>query len=189
VRGRGGDGEVVATHRRGGDMPAVPDHLDSQLLGLYLADHLAGAAGGISRFERLARVWRDRPYGREFAALAEQIGAEAQQLREIIDMLDARPRRHRQVAVKVAEHLARLKVNGRPFARSPMGLLLEVEVLRGAVMGKRGLWQTLADNGADLGLPEEAFRTLVERSEVQVATLDRLHADIRVRAFRSAPPS
>lgn len=169
-------------------MPAVPDHLDGQMLGLYLADHLAGAAGGVSRFERLARVWRDRPFGQDFAMLAEQVDEESEQLREIIDVLDARPRRPRQLAVKVAEHLARLKVNGRPFSRSPMGLLLEIEVMRSAVLGKRGLWQTLEELGGDLGLPAETFATLIERSEAQVAVLDRLHARIRAHAFRAATP-
>lgn len=164
--------------------PSVPDHLDADLLDLYLADHLAGAAGGVGRFERMAQVWSDTPFGQEFASLAQQVGEESDMVRELMAELGARPRRHRQLAVAVAEHVARLKVNGRFFRRSPMGLLLEVEIMRGAVMGKRGLWQTISDLSEDLGLPAETFVTLVERSEAQVEVLDRLHATIRARAFR-----
>ena len=164
--------------------PTVPDHIDADLLDLYLSDHLSGAAGGVSRFERMAKVWADTPFGEEFASLARQVGQESDTVREIISALGARPRRHRQVAVAVAERFARLKINRRPFRRSPMGLLLEVEIMRGAVLGKRGLWQTMTELAGDLSLPEETFATLVERSEAQIEVLERLHAQIRARAFR-----
>ncbi|MFC4555074.1 hypothetical protein [Georgenia faecalis] len=168
-------------------MPAVPEHLDGHLLGLYLGDHLAGAAGGINRFERLAKTWDDRPFGKDFAMLATEVGEEARLLRETIDLLGVAPRRPRQLAAMLGERAARLVAHGRPFQRSPMGLLLEIEVMRGAVMAKRGLWQTLSDLSDDLDLPGDAYDTLVERSDEQVQVLDRVHAEVRTRAFRVPP--
>jgi len=65
-----------------------------------------------------------------------------------------------------------------------MTLLLEVELMRSAVVGKRGCWQTLADTAEDLGLDAAVFHELSARSLHQHEMLDEVHAHARRRAFR-----
>lgn len=84
----------------------------------------------------------------------------------------------------MGEHVGRLKSNGRAFSRSPMTMVLEVELMRSAVAGKRGAWQTLADNADHLGLDPEVFRELTETARRQHEALDEVHAYARRRAFR-----
>ena len=65
-----------------------------------------------------------------------------------------------------------------------MTMVLETELLRSAVLGKRGGWQTLADNAEDLGLDAETFHELAEQALHQHERLDEVHAYARRRAFR-----
>src|SRR5690606_30626573 len=97
-----------------------------------------------------------------------------------------RRRRHRQAAAWVAEHAGRLKTNGRP-AGSPMTPVLELELMRGAVSAKLGVWRTLTDLAPELGLPPEMFALLAERARVQADTFERLHGIVSADAFRRAP--
>ncbi|MBU5895038.1 hypothetical protein JVW19_23965, partial [Vibrio cholerae O1] len=66
------------------------------------------------------------------------------------------------------ERLGRLKPNGRLLRRSPMTLVLETELMRSAIMGKLGMWQTLRDNADALGLAAEVFGDLAENSRRQL---------------------
>ncbi|WP_341854659.1 hypothetical protein [Brachybacterium sp. GPGPB12] len=56
-----------------------------------------------------------------------------------------------------------------------MTMVLEAELMRGAVIGKRGDWLTLSDNAQELGLDEDRFRELAEQARAPV------------RATRSGP--
>lgn len=88
----------------------------------------------------------------------------------------------------VGEHLGRLKINGRIATRSPMTMVLETELMRSAVLGKRGAWQVLADNAQELGLDAERFRDLAEQAMDQHEQLDEVHAYVRRRAFLRDEP-
>ena len=59
-------------------------------------------------------------------------------------------RRVLRAVARAGDAAGRLKTNGRGLMRSPMTPLLEIELLRGAVNAKQGLWQTLADCGEAL---------------------------------------
>ncbi|MGQ4819034.1 hypothetical protein ACQ1ZK_18220, partial [Enterococcus faecium] len=67
----------------------------------------------------------------------------------------------------------------------PMTMVLEAELMRSAVIGKRGSWLTLADNAQELGLDEEGFRELAEQALHQFEQLEAVHAYDRRRAFRT----
>ena len=81
--------------------------------------------------------------------------------------------------------MARLKNNGVLVKRSPMTLVLEVELMRSAVLAKKGGWETLRDNADLLGLDKQVFADLVENVDRQAAVLDQVHAYARRRAFRT----
>lgn len=158
--------------------------IDQDLLGLYLNDHLTGAAAGRARSRQMARQHADLPVGPGLSRLSTELDAEYSRLRALIDELGLKQRRVRRTAAAVGERLGRLKLNGHLLTRSPMTPLLEVELMRGAVNAKRGLWQTLRDHSAELGLREEEWAGLDETAQEQSALLDELHGLLRPDALR-----
>lgn len=160
--------------------------VDRHLLGVYLNDHLAGAVGGAERMRRTADALARTPVGADLDRVATEVAQEREEVRALIEALGFQQARPKQVATWVAERLARLVSNGRMLRHSPLTDLLEVEILRGAVTGKLGLWQTLRDLTPAPGLDAGRCQQLVDRSLAQIATLDLVHEHIRVRALRSA---
>ncbi|HLS44182.1 MAG TPA: hypothetical protein VK045_01995 [Ornithinicoccus sp.] len=158
------------------------DTLDMDLLGLYLSDHLTGATGGLYRARRMADDYGDElGQLRTFAAELEE---ERDLLARLIDDLGLRQRRHRQALAWAAEHLGRLKLNGRLFSTSPMTVHLELELLRAAVNGKAGLFETLVELSDELGLDPATYQHLADRALRQSEMLAGLHATVRGSTFR-----
>lgn len=162
----------------------ISEKFTRDLLDLYLSDHLTGSTAGANRLERMAADYVDTPCFAELSRLAEEVRSERTFLRNLIDDLGIRRRRHRQAAAWFGERAARLKTDGRVLKRSPMTLLLETELMRSAVHGKIGGWQTLRANAEELGLDPEIFAELIAASERQIATLDQIHGYARIRALR-----
>ena len=164
--------------------PAPEGPVDRGLLGIYLNDHLAGAAAGARRMRRTADTLRRTPVGRDIDRVAREVAEEREELRRLIGDLGLHQSRPKQVATRAAELVGRLKSNGRIVRSSPMTPLLEVELLRSAVTGKLGLWQVLAEIGEDLGVDTARMAALVDRTQGQVTTLDAAHRYLRSRALR-----
>ena len=166
------------------DDAAVPT--DSRhLLGIYLDDHLTGATAGAQRIARMAEDFIDTPFYAPLSELALEIEHERVRLAALIDALDL-PRRPVQQAVSwVGERVGRLKGNGALVSRSPLTPLLETELMRSAIIGKLGLWQTLTDNAEAWELDPEVFADLTDQAHAQLATLDAVHAHLRTRALRT----
>lgn len=169
------------------DDAAVPT--DSRhLLGIYLDDHLTGATAGAQRIARMAEDFIDTPFYAPLSELALEIEHERVRLAALIDALDL-PRRPVQQAVSwVGERVGRLKGNGALVSRSPLTPLLETELMRSAIIGKLGLWQTLTDNAEAWELDPEVFADLTDQAHAQLATLDAVHAHLRTRALRTNRP-
>lgn len=168
----------------GGGSTELSPRIEAKLLGLYLSDHLTGATAGEARIDRMAADFVDTPVYATLSTIAEQIRAERRLLQQVIDELGLRRLPHRQAVAWLGEHAGRWKSNGRVAHRSPMTMVLETELLRSAVIGKRGGWQTLADNAEHLGLDAPMFRELAEQALHQHEQLDEVHTYARRRAFR-----
>lgn len=166
--------------------PSVqPTHgTDRHLLRIYLDDHLAGASAGATRMQHAAERLTSTPVGADLQAVADEVAAEKDELRGLLDDLDLPTSPVKEALAAVGERLGALKPNGALRGRSPMTALLEVELLRSAVTGKKGLWQTLLDLSGELGLDGARMAALVAQSDRQIATLDRVHAYVRTRALR-----
>lgn len=164
--------------------PQASERIEHRLLNLYLSDHLTGASAGAARISRMASDFVDTPVFATLSSIEAEIRAERSFLAQLVDDLGMRQMRHRQAIAVVGERLGRLKGNGRVLARSPMTLLLEAELMRSAVLGKRGVWQTLAENAEDLGLDPSVFHELSARALHQHERLDEVHAYARRTAFR-----
>lgn len=169
---------------RGLESARIPEEMDRYLFGLYLSDHFTGATAGLKRIERMVEAYQDTPFHGELAETAEQIRAERELLRSLLDSLGVPRRRHRQAGAWVVERVGRLKLNGRLVERSPMTAVLEAELMRSAILGKIGGWQTLGEHAEDLGLDAAQLAELIETAQHQIAMLDRFHEYARSRAFR-----
>lgn len=155
-------------------------------LGTYLNDHLAGSVAGAERFARLAEALGPTPVGPAVAGVAAQVAEERDELRGLIEALDLSPQnRVKQVTAWAGEHVARLKASRRSLRHRRTDALLEVELLRSALMGKLGVWQVLEDLGDRLTVDPARMGQLRARTFEQVATMDEVHAAVRSRVVRS----
>lgn len=148
-----------------------------------MSDHLAGATAGRDRIKAMVTQYGTTSIGPELARIAHQIDGERAFLSDLVHALGLHERNPRQVLGAAAERLGRLKFNRSLLARSPMSPLLELELMRSAVIGKRSGWQVLGTYAADLGLPEELFTDLAQRAAAQARTLEDLHERVRTQAL------
>jgi hypothetical protein len=163
--------------------------LDRVLLQTYLGDHLAGATGGSARFGRMADAYADTPLGPALRRIADEVTDEREWLRETSYRLGVSPSVLKRVGIAVTERVGRLKPNGRLSRPSPLSAVIELDVMRGAVSAKRGLWETLDIWADELELDREQLRRLLAQADEQIATLTRLGAVAREQAFaRGAEP-
>ncbi|MGH2937864.1 MAG: hypothetical protein ACRDPE_07050 [Solirubrobacterales bacterium] len=114
-------------------------------LGIYLNDHLAGATGGVGR----ARAARDANEGTEFfeplAALCREIEEDRSSLESLMDDLGIGRSRVKTTLGGLGEKAGRLKPNGRLRGYSPLGRVIDLEVLLLGITGKLRLWTLLGD--------------------------------------------
>ena len=153
---------------------------DASMLGIYLNDHLAGATAGTELAHRTARSHRDGKNGATLRRLAAEIAQDRAALLDIMAALGIKVRHYKVGAAWVGEK-ARLKFNGRLFARSPLSNLEELEMLRLGVEGKAAGWrtlQTLADT--DTRLDPGRLDELISRARRQADLLE----DLRVGAAK-----
>lgn len=154
------------------------------LLGIYLNDHLAGAAAGVERARNLAQAEQDPVISAAVSPLAVEIAQDRASLLEIMRRLDVPVRRYKLAAARLAEKAGRLKTNGRLVRRSPLTSLVELEVLRMGVSGKAAVWETLrrlADE--DDRLDAARLDALLGRARTQLRTLEDLHGTRTTQTF------
>ncbi|MDR7330655.1 NAD-dependent epimerase/dehydratase family protein [Corynebacterium guangdongense] len=167
----------------GDDRVTLPEHIDRELFELYLSDHLTGATGGLNRSQRMANDYVDTPVYAQLGEFAEQLAGERDFLEQLIHDFGLSRKPYRQAVAWTGERIGRLKGNGHAVTRSPMTLLLETDLMRGAINGKVGLWETLRDLAPSLGLEEKVFTDLIDAVAHQRDLLDQVHAYARPRAF------
>lgn len=162
--------------------------VDRALLSLYLRDHLAGATAGTQRLRRMARANAETVIGRPLTELAAEIAEDRAAVRAVMARLGVRRGRVRSVLAALGERAGRLKTNRRIVRPSPLTPLLETELARSAVAGKKGLWQSLRARADELDLDAAELDRLTERADRQLAALDRVHAAVRGPALGGQPP-
>ena len=162
----------------------LPETIDRRLLQTYLSDHLTGATGVRARALKMADWYASSDIGPELARVAAELDAEQEHLKDLIDRLGLTQAVPKQLIARVGELAGRLKANGRAITGSPMSPLLELELLRGAVNGKQGLWETLVVYAPELGLDPQRYRDLAEHARAQARILEELHGRVRPDALR-----
>lgn len=159
------------------------ENIDWDLLGLYMADHVAGATTGIERIKRMARAYADTPHSAALTAMVQEFRAERRVYYEVMDRFDLSRRSYRQVIAWAGEKAGRLKLNGAICRTSPMTPVLESELMRAAVLGKIGGWQTLTAYHQELRMPLGTLEQLIAQAERQIEQLSAMHEAFRARAF------
>jgi hypothetical protein len=145
-----------------------------RLLGVYLNDHLAGSTAGVGR----ARMARDANQGTEFGGplgeVCGQIEADRATLGQIIEELGVGRSRLKPAIGWLGERLGRLKPNGQLRGYSPLGRVVDLEMLLLGITGKIRLWvllDQLLDGETTADLP-----TLIRSAESQRSTIEGLQA-------------
>jgi hypothetical protein len=148
----------------------------SELLPIYLNDHLAAATGGRDLAKRAAGSNEGSELGEFLTWFAGEAEADRAQLEDVMDRLDVSRDQLKLGAGWLAEKLGRLKLNGRLVDYSPLSRVIELEGLIAGVTAKLGLWQTLAAAApTEPRIAHIDFVHLVERGEEQLAGLRERH--------------
>ena len=146
------------------------------LLGIYLNDHLAGAIGGVELARRVAGSHGGQDGG-ALRRLAAEIAQDRTALLEFMAALGIPVRAYKVRAAWLGEKAARLKLNGRLLAQSPLSSLEELEVMRLGVEGKAAGWRTLRNLAeTDTRLDPERLDELMSRARRQADLLEELRA-------------
>lgn len=149
-----------------------------RLLSIYLNDHLAGSTAGVER----ARTTRDANQGTEFAAPLAAVCGEIEEdratLESIMDDLGIGRSKLKPALGWVGERLGRLKPNGQLRGYSPLGRVVDMEMLLLGISGKLRLW-TLLDDLLD-GESAADLPALIRRAEGQRSRVE----EMQVRAAR-----
>jgi len=147
--------------------------MDRDLLAIYLTDHLAGAAAGSRRMQRLAEAERSAPDADALRRVATGVESDRAALMDMMRSEGIEPRRYKMALARAVEMAGLLKTNGRIFERSPLSSVVELEGLRMGVVAKQCLWHSL--RGTELSARYD-FSALLERAEQQLEVLDQAHA-------------
>lgn len=147
----------------------------TELLGIYLNDHLAGATAGVELARRLRASNADDPeFGPPLSSLCDEIEADRESLVEAMARLGVGRSKLKPLLATVGERMGRLKLNGQVRGYSPLSRLIELEVLQLGVAGKRRLWRALDQTHA-AELSALAPGALAERATQQLRKVEALH--------------
>ncbi|MFI6095457.1 SRPBCC family protein [Lentzea sp. NPDC051213] len=154
--------------------------MNTELLGIYLNDHLAGAIAGT---ELARRISRTHP---ELRILADDVEADRKELLAVMQASGVEPRQHKAAIGWLTEKAGRLKFNGRLLGRSPLSDVLELETMRMGIEGKAAMWRTLQSLP---GIDAERMDRLLQRAESQAVLVDQYRLHLAPKAFTAAIPS
>jgi hypothetical protein len=156
----------------------------TDLLAVYLRNHLAAARGGLDLFRRVADGAAGTPAGPELAALASEVDADLESLLRIARELNIAENKPFGLAARVGERVGRIKPNGALVRRSPLTDLIEIEGLLVAVAAKLAGWNSML-RATDTRLADARARLedLRARALDQRSRLDQLHDDVAGRVL------
>jgi len=155
----------------------------SDLLAIYLNDHLAGSAGGVALARRVAgsRTGATADTARQ---LAQHMAQDRETLASIAQRLGVHRTYYKEPFALVAERLGRLKPNGALIRRSPLSDVVEYEALALAINAKRAVWRTLRELEATRSELDAAdLDALMARADDQAEQVERLRIGAARQAF------
>jgi hypothetical protein len=164
-------------------MATSPASSPDRFLRIYMNDQLASGLVFREVAHRAARENAGTEVGDSIARVATAIAEDIETFKRLMVRLGVRRSRVKPRLAIATERLARLKLNGRLLAYSPLSRFVELDFLVMGIEGKKILWANLADL-ANLceRLPDVDFDALIERADKQFAELE----PVRCAAGRDA---
>ena len=150
------------------------------LLRIYLNDHLAGSAIGLSLARRTLRSNPDGELGEFLRWLVAQIAEDRDTLVRLMDAIGARRNPVKERGARLLELAGRVKLNGQLRGYSDLSRVLELEGLVVGIEGKRALWTELRESGRSFPVDLDA---LIARAAEQQAGVERHRLAAARRAF------
>jgi hypothetical protein len=156
----------------------------SNLLAIYLNDHLAGSTAGVELARRVRRENEGTEFASPLARLSEEVAEDRETLRAIMARLGAPESQVKAAFAWMLEKITRLKPNGQVTGYSPLSRLTELEALAWGVDGKVSGWRTLLElAGTDPRLDRAQLEELIARGERQRGTLEELRVKAAALCF------
>jgi hypothetical protein len=160
----------------------VLTELSSDLIAIYLNDHLAAATAGLELVKRAA----GSNEGTQVGAFLEQLGSEMSDDRdaliEAMDRLEVRRDHMKVTGGWLAEKAGRLKLNGQVLGYSPLSRVVELDGLNLGITGKLGMWEALRQaNAAELAGFD--LDRQIERARKQISELEPFRREAAAEAF------
>lgn len=164
--------------------------VDTNLLGIYLNDHLAGATAMRELIKRSEGSNRGTELGSFLATLRGEVEADTEVLQSVMRRLDVGVDRLKQAFAWTGEKVGRLKLNGSLTAYSPLSRLVELDAIVLGLHGKLCLWRTLERAAPDdVRLAGFDFKALRERVNAQLRQLERHRRRAIDEAVRRPAPN
>jgi hypothetical protein len=155
-------------------------------LGVYLNDHLGGAAAGVELSERLRSNNEGTPFGGVLAQMVLEIKEDRATLENLMDRLGIERSSGKQSAGRGLERLARLRTSKAITRNAELSRLLDIEALQLGVEGKYAMWRALGEVAdLDQRLSATDFAGLAERAHRQRDTLEQYRRQSAVLAVSS----
>jgi hypothetical protein len=153
-------------------------------LGVYLNDHLAGAAAGIELAGKLHDNNQGNELGNLTAALRRDIEQDRAELEELMGRLEIQRHPVKEAAGWALEKLSRLRLNPALTGSAELTRLLETEALSLGIEGKLRMWLALqAAASNDPRLAGTDFDRLIERARGQRRALEPHRVAAALAAF------
>jgi hypothetical protein len=160
--------------------------MSKEKLTIYLNDHLAGSVGALELVDHLIETYKGKPLGQFFQDLRNEIKADQDTLRDLIEKLGKNESAVRKAGAWVAEKLSRAKIRPSDSEEGQMGLLDALEGLVLGITGKRGLWTALAAAAVTLPqLRELDYARLQRRAAEQCDRVEAKRLEIAREVFSS----
>lgn len=147
--------------------------MSTEPLAVYLNDHLAGSAAGLTLMDDLASRVEGTALAPKLRALAAEVREDQQLLRETLDRLAAGERRVAQAAAWLGEKVSEKRLALAARNHPALGLLEGLESIALGLQGKLAIFRVLAELGALdprlAGLPygARADRTVLQHGMIE----------------------
>jgi hypothetical protein len=156
----------------------------SEALGVYLHDHLAGAAYAIDLVEFMSEKHRDEELRRFAAGVAAEIKQDRETLRQVAERVGSAGTSMKEVGSWLAEKLGRIKLGHD--RGDGLATFEALEFLVVGIHGKWVLWRALERIApADERLAEWDFVKLAERAQEQRDRVDARRLELEGFALRA----
>lgn len=155
----------------------------SNLLAIYLNDHLAGATAGVELARRVrSSNEADPELGEPLRQLCAEIEADRVILERVMAAFEVKRNPVKPIGAWLGEKLGRLKPNGSLWGYSPLSRMLELELLVIGITGKMRMWRVLEQAYGET-VPGVDFDQLALRAASQRQRVEELHLLAAARAL------